>query len=630
MIIRRTKADACTTDGNPLFARRVVHTEGFLLSQKEREFYDALLNYLRDGYNMAAQQGNKGRALGFVMSIFQKIAASSFAAIHSTLYRRLLMLTILEGIERDEILDVDGRNRIYEEARQIIHEIYMLPYDAVGSAHVDQIFADVKLQLLKKRSESLTFVATIENNFDYDNISDVGEESAALLVVAKLPKERQRIIELLAHFPEGIESKTAMLVNALQQIWQQNPTEKVVIFATYLGTVETIKTQLEKIFPGKGVDVLKGGDHGAKTAAQKRFRRKDGPHVLVCTAAGREGINLQFARILFNYDLPWNPMDLEQRIGRIHRYGQESTAQVYNFVISDTIEGQIYLLLEEKLSDIARTLGKIDEQGQVAEDFRIQVLGQLSSTLSYEKLYQDAINDPTLKRTRQELEVAMSNADLARRVVFELFQDLERFNLGDYHKFDDQGRGMKRLIDFISSAARLSGWNFLKQDDDQVALEKPGELPIMFTVNREDALNNENLQLLGLEHPLINQLLKKYSSEESRDRALVGKISGLTSGGLLTIWKISTQDKDGQSSYHIVRIGMTFEGDRAPQLEHLEEKILSMDAPVMRTPEEWKLLAQKNKYHIQELLNRSLSYSGIITEETSYSVIPLAIIGIEN
>jgi SNF2 family DNA or RNA helicase len=80
--------------------------------------------------------------------------------------------------------------------------------------------------------------------------------------------------------------------------------------------------------------------------------------VLVCTAAGREGINLQFARILFNYDLPWNPMDLEQRIGRIHRYGQESTAQVYNLVAADTIEGQIYLLLEEKLNDIARTLAK--------------------------------------------------------------------------------------------------------------------------------------------------------------------------------------------------------------------------------------------------------------------------------
>ena len=100
------------------------------------------------------------------------------------------------------------------------------------------------------------------------------------------------------------------------------------VFATYLGSVEMLGAEIEKQYPGQGVTVLKGGDHGAKTAAEKRFKAPDGPRVLICTAAGREGINLQHARVLFNFDLPWNPMDLEQRIGRIHRYGQRSTAQV--------------------------------------------------------------------------------------------------------------------------------------------------------------------------------------------------------------------------------------------------------------------------------------------------------------
>ena len=88
--------------------------------------------------------------------------------------------------------------------------------------------------------------------------------------------------------------------------------------------------------------MLRGGDHGAKLAAERRFKKPDGPRALVCTAAGREGINLQIARVLFNFDLPWNPMDVEQRIGRIHRYGQQHTAQVYNLVLSDTIEGRIF------------------------------------------------------------------------------------------------------------------------------------------------------------------------------------------------------------------------------------------------------------------------------------------------
>ena len=628
VVIRRTKADACAQDGSPLFVRRTVHTQGFELTDQEKELYDALLNYLQDGYNLAAQQGNKGRALGFVMTVFQKIAASSFAAIRSTLQRRLLMLTIQEGIERDELLDVDGRNRVLAEARQIIHEIYAIPHDAVGNAQTEQVLADAKYQLLKKRKEALSFASAAESHSDSELEAGSGEESAALLVVLALPEERQRIQALLAQFPDDIESKTAMLVHALRQIWQQNPDEKVVIFATYLGTVEAIRKQLDQVFPAAGVDVLKGGDHGAKTAAQKRFRRKDGPKVLVCTAAGREGINLQFARILFNYDLPWNPMDLEQRIGRIHRYGQESTAQVYNLVATDTIEGQIYLLLEEKLNDIAKTLGKVDEQGQIAEDLRTQVLGQLGSTLSYDRLYQEAIRDPTLQRTRQELEVAMSNANLARQVVFELFQELDRFNLGDYQKFDDAGRGMQRLVGFIARAARLKGERFDQDSATGWRLARDGEPEMVFTTDRDAALQEETLQLVGLEHPVVQLFLRTHAATGPGKRALAGKLNGLTGSGVLTFWKVSTHGRDGQASHHIVRIAMNTEGERAPWLERLGDKMLAME-PSSTSPEQWQALAITNKPRLQALLHRELNYSGIISEGISYSATPLAVVGVE-
>ena len=106
---------------------------------------------------------------------------------------------------------------------------------------------------------------------------------------------------------------------------------------------------------------------------------------------------------------------------------------------ADTIEGQIFLLLEHKLLAIAQALGKVDEYGQVTEDLRGQVLGQLAERISYDQLYQDAERDPTLRRTKQELEVALEDAKLARNVVFQLFQDLETFNLDDYRKFDDGG-----------------------------------------------------------------------------------------------------------------------------------------------------------------------------------------------
>ena len=625
-VIRRTKADACAQDGGPLFARRMVHTTTFSLSEPEKTFYAAILGYLRDGYDLAAKEGNKGRALGFVMAVFQKIAASSFAAIRSTLTRRLLMLTIQEGVDKDELLDVDERDRLFAEARQIIHEIHGLPCDAIGNAQADQLFADAKYQLLKKRASAMDYAKSVDSRSDSEWQSGEGEESAALLVALALPEERKRISELLALFPPGTESKTSMLAQAVQDIWRQNSVEKVVIFATYLGTVETIKRRLDEVFPDAGVDVLKGGDHGSKTAAQKRFKRKDGPKVLVCTAAGREGINLQFARILFNYDLPWNPMDLEQRIGRIHRYGQESTSQVYNLVSADTIEGKIYLLLEEKLADIAKALGKMDEQGQIAEDLRGQVLGQLGGTVSFAKLYQEGVSDPTLMRTRQELEVALANANLARQVVSELFQDLDRFNLGDYRCFDDQGQGMKRLTQFVSRAAMQSGAVFKPIDDTRWQWKGPAGETAEFTSDRDLAVQDENLQLLGLEHPIVKKLLGAFAALPAGSRFLAGKFDGMSDSGLLTIWKIETHGKNAQPAVHIVRLGINNQGERAPWLEKMRDAVLAIQ-PDRDAFTLWQGQAALRKGIIQDLLQRELRYSGIIDDGVAYSVIPLAITG---
>lgn len=619
ILIRRTKADACASDGSELFARRVVHTEEFTLSEQELRFYDALLNYLRDGYNLAEKQGQKGRALGFVMTIFQKIAASSFAAVRLTLQRRLLMLTLLQAIECDERLDVDGRDRAFNEARDLIHLIYSLGTDAVSRAEVDKIVADGKMQILKRRKSADPSATTLEIQDESEFTAATSEENAASMVAIALPEERRRILELLQRCPGERETKASFLVDALRQLWQVNPDEKVVIFATYLGSVDSIRDAIVQTFPGKGVDILKGGDHGAKTAAQRRFRRKDGPKVLICTAAGREGINLQFARILFNYDLPWNPMDLEQRIGRIHRYGQRDTAQVYNLVAKDTIEGSIYLLLEEKLQDIAKTLGKIDEQGQVTEDLRSQILGQLGSQLSYDHLYQEAVRDPSLKRTRQELEVAMSNANLARKVVFELFQDLEDFNLSDYKQFDDQGRGMRRLVSFTQRAAHLDGGRFNQRADSMYVLELPGQPSMRFTSARDVALQADEISLLGLEHPIIQSWLDKFSNLPAQNRAVrLASSEAPESGGILTIWQVVIQVAGGQLKQQVVRLGTTLDRERSTQLEHLGKDLLSLQ--VSETSEiDLKQIGSLVNGTTTEMLRRDLAHAGVLTQEASFS-----------
>jgi hypothetical protein len=226
------------------------------------------------------------------MTIFQKIAASSFSAVRATLRRRLLNLTIHEAIVCDQNLDVDGRELALSDARLLLHEMFSLPADSLGRAEVERLLADACLKLLRKLGEKIAGDEGDEG--EYRAATD--EDSAAMLVSVALPAERQRILELLKPIPDGEESKTKELLRALKDLWAVHPGEKIVVFTTYLGSVDSLQSAIDSSFPNAGVDLLKGGDHGAKLAAERRFKRPDGPRVLICTAAGREGINLQFAR----------------------------------------------------------------------------------------------------------------------------------------------------------------------------------------------------------------------------------------------------------------------------------------------------------------------------------------------
>lgn len=609
VVFRRTKADACKVDGSPLFARRSVHTESFLMNSEERAFYDVLREYLDDGFELAKKQGAEGRALGFVMAVFQKIAASSFFAVKKTLRKRLLSLTIHEAVLRDQELDVEGREALFSEARSLIHEDWSLPEDLSGRSEVDRILADIKLQVVRKIEEDI--------DFSDDESTSSLEEDVALSISLALPEERLRIKSLLNKFPKGNETKIQSLLHALGVLWRADPSEKIVIFATYLGTVDLIGEAIDTAYPGQGVVVLRGGDHGSKLAAEKRFRMKDGPRVIVCTAAGREGINLQFARVLFNFDLPWNPMDLEQRIGRIHRYGQKDTAQVYNLVLSDTIEGRIFLLLEDKLAEIVRTLGKVDEKGVVSEDLRSQILGQLSEKLNYERLFQDAISDPQLQRTRLEVDAALSNAKEAREVVFQLFQDLERFSLDDYRPFSDVQTGMGRLTRFLQSALPLRKRKIVVEQDGLVSIrDESGHAETLFTTERDLASSNEKLQLLGVDHPMVLEQFRFWQDQDPEFLGVSVKCSSIERAGVVTSWVIGTR-KQASSSQHIVTLGASLDGARQPLMERHIDSILSGEAvkPVMHDHERQELLHR----HIEPMLLRELQHRGLVQKEAEFS-----------
>jgi superfamily II DNA or RNA helicase len=615
VMFRRTKADACQPDGSPLFARRWVHTESFLMNQEERLFYEKLREYLEDGFNLARRQGGKGQALGFLMAIFQKIAASSFAAVRRTLKRRLLMLTLHEALLRDKDLDIEGRERLMEEARELIHEEFGVPRDAIGRSEVDRVLADLKYRLVKKLDEEALELASDPYASEYS--ATHAEEAASAVVELHLPEERLRIGDLLRIFPQQRETKAQKLLDGLGTLWRQNPNEKIVVFATYLGTVDLIAREIDQTFPGQGVVVLRGGDHGAKVAAERRFRQKDGPRVLVCTAAGREGINLQFARILFNFDLPWNPMDVEQRIGRIHRYGQDHTAQVYNLVLSDTIEGRIFLLLDEKLTEIARTVGKVDDQGNVAEDLRAQILGQLSERLNYDRLYQEALSDPELKRTQVELEAALSNSREARQVVFDLFQDLEGFSLDDYKPFADISSSLDRLVRFFAAAVADREQKLIKIDEETYELVSVnGERRARFTLNRDTATSHDDLELMGLDHPLVQEELGRWRSLPPEDVGIsVG--ADVDEPVLLSLWMVEASVGNGERRIVVQPIAVKQDGTRVPAVERQCEHYLQAPstAPRFLPEQRLELFARA----VEPTLQRELKHKGAANGDGSYA-----------
>ena len=570
---------------------------------------------------MAERQGNQGRAIGFVMAIFQKIAASSFAAVRRTLRRRLIMLTVHESILMDESLNIDGRQELTEQARGIVLEEYGLNDDPLGRGQADKVLTDLKVRVLKKRNEQELQMAA--SSIEGERIAAGGEDAAAMAVDVALPEEREKIGKLLERFPQGQETKVEKLLRGLGALWHENADEKIVIFATYLGTVELLGRSIDEAYPDQGVVVLRGGDHNAKLTAERRFKHPEGPCVLVCTAAGREGLNLQVARVLFNFDLPWNPMDVEQRIGRIHRYGQRDTAQVYNLVLSDTIEGRIFLLLNEKLMEIAKALGKVDSQGNIAEDLRSQILGQLSERLAYDQLYRDALNDPTLNRTEQELEAALSNADEARRVVFELFQELDGFSLDEYRALEDTSEGFAKIAEFFGHAVAKRGMSLQQDEEGYSLLDRSGVSARRMTVDRDTAKNRDDIDMLGLDHPMVSEELRRWRSADPEQLGCSVR-SPNGEHGIAGWWYVEGRGTRGEHVAYVQCLAFSLDGTRLPAVERMPEKLLSAEPVTTESQSEFSQKAVSD--WMVSAVRRSMEMRGIADDAGGFVTKPIGLV----
>jgi SNF2 family DNA or RNA helicase len=346
-----TFPDPETGEIRKLFTKREVHTAEFQLDGDELDFYDQLTRYVEDQSILASREDSaRGRAVGFTMAMLQRRMASTVYAVRRTLERmrdrREKILADPEAYRRDQIdrrLPDDFEDLTEEEQQEII-------------AQLEDVVASADPAALRDEIARLT----------------------KLIDQAKLLEQRQ------------IETKLTRLRTVLQDNgFFADPKKKLLIFTEHKDSLDFLAGDGRDGRPlgklrewGLAVTMIHGGMKigdrdmpGSRICAEREFRETC--QVLVATEAAGEGINLQFCSEMINYDIPWNPVRLEQRIGRIHRYGQTKDCVIFNFVATNTREGRVLQRLLTRLAEIRKELGTDQVFDVVGEVFPANLLEKL-------------------------------------------------------------------------------------------------------------------------------------------------------------------------------------------------------------------------------------------------------------
>lgn len=355
-LVRTEKRKAIDAQGNPLFKPRRTQLEPVHWNDRhvlQRQLYEAISEYVRIGYNQAIRE--KKNYVGFLLILMQRLVTSSTRAIRTTLERRLEMLQAPEeqlslfppGFD-DEWPEMDGQEQIE--------------------------------MLLRMRTKALR------------------NERAEVQLLLDLAKRTEAT---------AADAKAEALLDWIYRLQQEesDPDLKVLLFTEFVPSQEMLRDFLTE--RGFSVACLNGSmDLDARKQVLQAFAGD--VRILVSTDAGGEGLNLQFCHVVVNFDIPWNPMRLEQRIGRVDRIGQSHVVRALNLVLEDTVEFRVREVLEEKLAVILREFG-VDKTGDV--------LDSADAGEIFDELYRDAIMNPADVESKVEsvLTKVRAQADAMRR-----------------------------------------------------------------------------------------------------------------------------------------------------------------------------------------------------------------------
>jgi superfamily II DNA or RNA helicase len=541
IFLRRMKEDMVGFDGKPLFPPRHAQTVGYKLSPVEKELYEAVTRYVENHFQRAFQEENRNVQLA--LTVLQRRLASSLRAIRRSLENR-----------RNRLQEVQRLGRmLLEEPREI-------------------------------REEDLEDLPEIDR-------WHIEDEAVARFTMARDLRELAREIEelerllVLAHRAEaaGTERKLEELRGVMQEANLFHTDEKLLIFTEARDTLDYLVEKLQSW--GFRVTQIHGGMRlgnrdtpGSRLHAEQEFRDPQGAQIMVATEAAGEGINLQFCHLMVNWDIPWNPNRLEQRMGRVHRYGQTREVFIYNLVASDTREGSVLEALLNKLEAMRKDLGDqvYDVVGELVEGVRLEQLFReaLARRRSFEEIRQEVearLDETALQRIQEAaLEgLATRHIDLSRlRQEVDTAREhclvpeyIERFFV---EAFQELGGVVDRRADGLWRIERVPARIRSLPTEVERRFGKVAQTYRQFTFHKEELEHLSEAEFVAPSHPLfeavVHHVLTEYGPA-SRDGAIFLDPEGQAEG---VLWFLQGGVRDGRGETVGERLFAAFEPLSAP------------------------------------------------------------------
>jgi ERCC4-related helicase len=488
MVYRNNKADVTDADGNFIFKGVTTKAIPVDVSEKALRFDKKLREYVIRGYAAGSAMGTRGNAIGFVMTVYRKLAASSIAAIKQALVNR-----------RERL-----QGRTFEE-----------------------------------RIKDLQFLEERDQRFRGE-----WEEELATVYGDEFFEGEMAMLEELIDAAEELRTEDLKLQSFLEDIVEavirDNPDNKLLIFTEYRTTQEYLRSALAKRYGTQSVGLINGSmSHQERRATIASF--EDELRFLISTEAGGEGINLQRkCHMMVNYDLPWNPMRLVQRIGRLYRYGQEKRVFVFNIYSPTTADEQIMDLMYTKLDQVVNDLAGVSSEFN--ERLRDDILGEVADLMDVESILKEGVKEG-IERTKERIDEALRRAREAAQKQRELF---------DYaSSYDPNETGRELRIDkehvqsFVLGMFSMLGIEIVKRTHDNriwsIRLPEAvrdelliGRTRYDVTLDRDLAAARPDTHMLDLDSFLMNYLIAKAKSYEFMGQTAILRDSQLNGSAILS------------------------------------------------------------------------------------------------